>query len=366
MAARRSRFFPLALLLAALALFATACGDDESSDKGDGGTEAAAESTPTPAGELGPAEDTEITVAIPFPDVTMYSMYIVGTDLGYYEEEGLKVKIITADDVNAAVASGSADIGVNSAGSAIEAIRNDIGVTILGGHYCRQNFDFAVQPDVNSVEDLDGTDIVLAGTPGDPAEFQRARVLKEEGWDTESVDTKVVYPGPDSATWREFFVADKVSLIPFYGDDRPALEEYGAKIIIESIRNWANDVHIIGKDYLEENPNTAVRFLRATIKSVDFIAAPGIGEVPENKDKVLDIYEANDNDVADLRKQDSPWVLDGHLICENLTYDKSAWDTTIETEQLEPLDFDVDLSYLEKAQELTDRDNAPATEVSYP
>jgi NitT/TauT family transport system substrate-binding protein len=296
----------------------------------------------------------------------MYSMYIVGTDLGYYEEEGLTVKVITADDVNAAVASGSADIGVNSAGSAIEAIRNDIGVTILGGHYCRQNFDFAVQPDVNTVEDLDGTDIVLAGTPGDPAEFQRSRVLKEEGWDVDSVDTKVVYPGPDSATWREFFVADKVSLVPFYGDDRPALEEYGAKIIIESIRNWANDVHIVGNDYLEENPNTAVRFLRATIKSVDFMAAPGIGEVPENKDKVLDIYEANDHDVEDLRSQDSPWVLDGHLMCENLYYDKAAWDTTIETEQLDPLDFNVDLSYLEKAQELTDRDNAPASEVSYP
>jgi NitT/TauT family transport system substrate-binding protein len=363
MAARRSRFFPLALLLAALALFATACGDDES-DGGGGDGEAAAQSAPT--GELGPAEDTEITVAIPFPDVTMYSMYVVGTDMGYFEEEGLKVKVITADDVNAAVASGSADIGVNSAGSAIEAIRNDIGVTILGGHYCRQNFDFAVQPDVNTVEDLDGTDVVLAGTPGDPAEFQRARVLKEEGWDLDSIDKKIVYPGPDSATWREFFVADKVSLIPFYGDDRPALEDYGAKIIIESIRNWANDVHIVSDDWLKDNPNAAVRFLRASLKSVDFITAPGVGEPPANKDKVLDIYEANDFDVEDLRKQDSPWVLDGHLICENLTYDKAAWDTTIETEQLDPLDFNVDLSYLERAQELTDRDNAPASEVSYP
>jgi NitT/TauT family transport system substrate-binding protein len=365
METRRSRVVPLALLLAALMMmFVAACGDDEEPSGGDGGGESAA--TADLSGELGPAEDKEITVAIPFPDVTMYSMYIVGTDLGYYEEEGLKVKVITADDVNAAVASGSADIGVNSAGAAIEAIRNDIGVTILGGHYCRQNFDFAVQPDVNSVEDLDGTDIVLAGTPGDPAEFQRSRVLKEEGWDVDSVDAKVVYPGPDSATWREFFVADKVSLVPFYGDDRPALEKYGAKIIIESIRNWANDVHIVGEDYLKENPNTAVRFLRATIKSVDFMIAPGVGELPENKDKVLDIYEANDHDVADLRSQESPWVLDGHLMCENLYYDKAAWDTTIETEQLDPLDFSVDLSYLEKAQELTDRDNAPASEISYP
>ncbi len=383
MGVRSARYVLLAIMLAAVMVFAAACGGEEAPDAG-GDTAATTEAPPAedattvapptedatteapPAEELGPAEDADITVAIPFPDVTMYSMYIVGTDLGYYEEEGLTVEVITADDVNAAVASGSADIGVNSAGAVIEAIRNDIGVTILSGHYCRQNFDFAVQPDLSSVADLDGTDIVLAGTPGDPAEFQRARVLQEEGWDLETIDAKVVYPGPDSATWREFFVAGKVTLIPFYGDDRPALEEYGAKIIIESIRNWANDVHVVGEDYLAANPNTVVRFLRATIKALDFMTAPGIGQVPANKDQVLDIYEANDHDVADLRVQESPWVLDGHLICENLYYDAAAWDTTIETEQLEPLDFSVDLSYLEKAQELTDRDNAPPVEISYP
>lgn len=320
-------------------------------------------------GEPGDAEDTEITVAIPFPDITMYSMYVVGTDLGYFEEEGLTVEVITADNVNAAVSSGSADIGVESAGAVIEAVRGGVEVAPLAGHFCRQNFDFAVQPDLDSVEDLDGTDIVLAGTSGDPAEFQRAEVLAEEGWDIETVDVDVVYPGPDSATWREFFVNGQVSLIPFYGDDRPALEEYGANIVIETLRPWANDLHVAGRDWLAENPNSAVRFLRAVMKSVDFITAPGVGQAPENKDEVLDIYEANDFEVADLRSQDSPWVLDGHLACPNLYLDEEAWDITIETQQLEPLPFDehADLAYLTKAQELMERDNElPAEELTYP
>jgi NitT/TauT family transport system substrate-binding protein len=53
-------------------------------------------------------------------------------------------------------------------------------------------------------------------------------------------------------------------------------------------------------------------------------------------------------------------------MCENLYHHKAAGDTTIETDQLDPLDFSVDPSYLEKAQELTDRDNTTVSEISYP
>ncbi|MGX5695209.1 ABC transporter substrate-binding protein [Agromyces soli] len=331
------------------------------------GAAPSAEPVELAAGEPGPAEDTEITVAIPFPDITMYSMYVLGTDLGYYEEEGLTVEVITADNVTAAVASGSADIGVESTGTVIEAIRGGVGVDLVGGHYCRQNFDFAAQPEVTKVEDLEGTSVVLAGTPGDPAEFQRKQVLKEEGWDLDTVNVEVVYPGPGSESWTEFFVNDKISLQPFYGDDRPALEEHGANIIVESLRNWANDVQVAGSDWVAENPNTLVRFLRATLKAADYMTAPAAGEFPENVDSVLDIYEANDFDVEALRGSDSVWVLDGHLACPNLYFDTEAWDTTIETQQLQPLEFDASqLVYLEKAQELLGLDNEGPAELIYP
>ncbi|MFF2495378.1 ABC transporter substrate-binding protein [Agromyces sp. NPDC058064] len=319
------------------------------------------------AGEPGAAEDTDITVAIPFPDITMYSMYVLATDLGYYEEEGLTVEVITADNVTAAVASGSADIGVESTGTVIEAIRGGVEVDLVSGHYCRQNFDFAVQPGVESVDDLDGTSVVLAGTPGDPAEFQRKRVLKEEGWDLDTVNVEVVYPGPGSESWTEFFVNDKISLQPFYGDDRPALEEHGAEFPVEALRNWANDVMVSGSSYVAENPNTMVRFLRATLKATDYMTAPAPGEFPENVDSVLDIYEANDFDVSALRGSDSVWVLDGHLACQNLYFGTEAWDTTVETQELQPIEFDESqLVYLEKAQELLGLDNEGPETLPYP
>lgn len=318
-------------------------------------------------GEPAAAEDTEITVAIPFPDITMYSMYVLASDLGYYEDEGLTVEVITADNVTAAVASGSADVGVESTGTVIEAIRGGVEIDLVGGHYCRQNFDFAAQQGITEVEDLEGTSIVLAGTPGDPAELQRRLVLKEEGWDLDTVSTEVVYPGPGSESWTEFFVNDRISMQPFYADDLPALEEHGANVIVESLRNWANDVQVAGSGWVAENPNSLVRFLRATLKATEYMTAPAPGEFPENVDSVLDIYEANDFDVEPLRGSESPWVLDGHLACSNLYFDADAWDTTIETQGLEPIEFDdAQLVYLEKAQELVGTDNSGPETLPYP
>lgn len=323
-----------------------------------------------PDGEPGAAEDTKITVAIPFPDINMYSMYEVATAKGWYEEEGLEVEVITADNVVAAVSSGSADVGVESAGAVIEAKRSGVPVELLAGHFCRQNFDFAAQPGITEVAQLEGTSVVLAGTPGDPAEFQRALALKEAGWDLDTVDVDIVYPGPDSSTWVEFFVNDRVTLTPFYGDNLKTLQDYNANIILESLQNWANDFHVVGSDWAAKNPNSAVRFLRATMKAVDFILAPEAGAVPENDDAVFEIMSAAgfEEDVDTLRQQDHPWTLGGHLMCPNLFVDEAAWDETIETQGLDPLPFaeNADLAYLEAAQKLLGIRNDPPTTLTYP
>ena len=181
---------------------------------------------------FGPAEKTTLTVAIPFPDIVMYSRYHIAEAEGYLAEEGIDLEVVTADDPVAAVISGSADIGVQSAGAAVIAANEGLPVDIVGSHSCRQSFNFAVQPDVASVADLAGKDIVLAGTAGDPAQFERERVLADAGWDVSTVDANVVYPGPDSATWREFFLAGSVALMPYYEDDFPQLQEYGASFPI--------------------------------------------------------------------------------------------------------------------------------------
>jgi len=349
-------------VLAITSLVLAACGDGTTSSEEPQGTASAS------AGELGAAEQTEVTVAIPFPDPVMYSMYIIATEEGYYEEEGLTVEVITADDPNAAVASGSADIGVQSAGAVLEAIRGDLPIEIVAGHFCRQRFSFAVQPEIETVEDLAGQDVVVAGTAGDPVEHERMRILEEEGWDLSTVDVNQVYPGPDSATAREFFLADRVALVYFYADDIAALEEYGANIPVDELRNWPNDLHIAQAGWAAENPNTATRFLRATIRGAQFMVAPEVGEPQENKDRVLEIYEQYEFDTEAYTGSDSPFALATESFCDNLYYDEEAWNTTIETQQLEPLDpaEGIYLDALLAAQESLGIGNDPAPEVAWP
>jgi ABC-type nitrate/sulfonate/bicarbonate transport system substrate-binding protein len=338
---------------------------------GDGGAPASEEPEGTGGtGELGPAEQTDITVAIPFPDPVMYSMYIIATEEGYYEEEGLTVEVITADDPNAAVVSGSADIGVQSAGAVIEAIRGGLEIEVLASHFCRQRYSFAVQPEVEAVEDLAGQDVVVAGTAGDPVEHERMRILAEEGWDLSTVDPPVnqVYPGPDSATGREFFLAGRVALVYFYADDIAALEEYGANFPVDELRNWPNDLHIAQTGWADENPNTAARFLRATIRGAQFMVAPEVGEPQENKDRILEIYEQYDFDTEPYLASDSPYALATESFCPNLYYDEDAWNITIETQQLDPLDpaEGINIDALLAAQESLGIGNDQAPEIPWP
>jgi NitT/TauT family transport system substrate-binding protein len=351
----------LAAVLAITSMVLAACG-------GGGATASEEPEGTVGSGELGPAEQTEITVAIPFPDPVMYSMYIIATEEGYYEEEGLTVEVITADDPNAAVASGSADIGVQSAGAVIEAIRGGLEIEVLASHFCRQRFSFAVQPEVQTVEDLEGQDVVVAGTAGDPVEHERMRILAEEGWDLSTVNANQVYPGPDSATGREFFLAGRVALVYFFADDIAALEEYGANFPVDEMRNWPNDLHIAQQGWAEENPNTAIRFLRATIRGAQFMVAPEVGQPQENKDRVLEIYEQHDFDTEPYLGSDSPYALATESFCPNLYYDEDAWNTTIETQQLEPLDPSdgINLEPLLAAQESLGIGNDPAPEIPWP
>lgn len=319
--------------------------------------------------EIPPAEVADLTVAIPFPDIVMYSRYYIGDAEGYLGEEGLSVEVVTADDPIAAVLSGSADIAVQSAGAAVLAADEGLDVDVIGSHSCRQSFSFAVQPDITSVEGLAGTDIVMAGTPGDPAQFERERVLREAGWDVSTVDANVVYPGPDSATWRQFFLAGGVSMMPFYNDDRAALEEYGASFPISELKNWPNDLYVTKAGWADENPGSATRFLRAVMRATDYMQEPALGEPAANKDRILEIYRANDYEALDEEANPGVYALNSHNYCDNLYYDEAAMATTIDGQDLDvSVTFDevANLSALEAAQAALGKGNEPPAELPWP
>jgi NitT/TauT family transport system substrate-binding protein len=154
----------------------------------------------------------------------------------------------------------------------------------------------------------------------------------------------------------------------FFADDIAALEEYGANIPVDELRNWPNDLHVAQSGWAAENPNTAIRFLRATIRGMQFQTSPEVGQPQENRERILEIYEQNDFDTEAYRASDSPYALASESFCPNLYYDEDAWNTTIETQQLEPLDpaEGIYLDALLAAQESLGIGNDPAPEIPWP
>jgi NitT/TauT family transport system substrate-binding protein len=321
------------------------------------------------AAQGGDPEKTDLIVAIPFPDYMMYEKYLVAADQGYFGEPGLNIEVITADDTRAAVASGSADIGVVSAGSAMQAIDEGLDIKIVGSHNCRQRFSFATRPDITELSQLDGRDVTLAGTAGDPAEFERRRVLAESGWDLDEYNVSAVYPGPDSATWLQFFLEDRIALMPFFQDDIANLKEAGANIPVDDIKNWPNDLYVVSDSWLAENPNTLQRFFEGTMQGIDFIVAPGLGEPIANKDAVIEIMEANDFDMSENAATDSVYAFSQESFCPNLYYDEDAWNTTMDSQGLDlsiPFADATSLEILMAAQAATGRDNSTAQDIPWP
>lgn len=228
-----SKTFPKGRLLGvvgasmSLTLVVSACGGGDSAPA-DGGGRAT----------------TKITVAVPFPDPLITSTFELGKAKGWHDEDNIEVEVLNADDPRAAVAGGSADVAIVNAGAALEARDAGLGTKIVGGFFCRSSFQFAFAPEIGKPEDLAGKDVAIAGTAGDPAEFQRRRVLAEEGWDLEQVGAKAVYPGPDSTTWVEFFAAGRVVMTPFFGSDRAKIDEAGGVVRVQEMRPWPNFVQI--------------------------------------------------------------------------------------------------------------------------
>lgn len=328
-----------------------------------------AQDATAPADPFGPAEKTALTVAIPFPDIVMYGRYFIADAEGYFADEGITVEFTTADSTVAAVVSGSTDIGVESAGAAILAANEGLPVRVIASHSCRQSFNFAVQPEVTTVADLQGKDIVLAGTPGDPAQFEREKVLAEAGWNVMDYGVNLVYPGPGSDSWRQFFLADKVALVPFYEDDRPALVADGASFPVSEVRPWPNDSYVVSSDWLAQNPNTAGRFLRAVMRATAFLQAPALGELPANKDRVLEVYAAAGEDVSAQADNPGVYSLGAYNYCDNLYYGQEGFDTTIANQHLDvsvTLDAVADLTALQAAQASLGLTNDPPADIAWP
>lgn len=335
--------------------------DDATSEEPADGEEA-----PTGADEIGPPETTELTVGFRFPNGTFYLPQLVAREMGYFEDEGLTLtEITTATDLGAALQGESVDIAMDWPETPYFDAQAGLPVTILSGYLCRTRTAVAVQGDVESVEDLDGKAITLAGTSGDLQANLRRNLLAEEGWDLDTVNVEEVFPGPGSDVWRQFFVNGQIALMPYYVDDEPVLRDYGANFVMDVLTHAPRGVLIARPDFVEENPNTVTRYLRAMIRAHEYIMAPGQGEEPEHRDEMIAMMEAEGftDPLADHM-----YAFDQQNMCENLHIGDGTWTRLLELYELDYVDLE-EVSMLEPlyaAQASLGYDNAEPIDVTWP
>lgn len=198
-----------------------------------------------------------------------FAGYIVAEELGYYEEERLDVDIRPAGPdlyPNVTVASGTDDIGIGLSNQVVTARSNGVPLITIAQIFQDSANRYVLKSEnrIVSLQDLRGRRIGL-WLGGDEAEF--LAMLRSEGMSAEDVE---IIPQDFSVVP---FLAGQydLSMVTVYNELNQIAEEYPIDSLqVLSAHDYGvalvGDALITTEVYLDENFDTVVRFLRASLR----------------------------------------------------------------------------------------------------
>lgn len=265
---------PLIAVLA-LALALTACGSsdddaEQANTNGDGaGTSAESPDDTTaqesPADSTGtPADLGTVRVVSSVGQSIAYIGVLAGNELGAWDGTGLNVDVIegTSGSVAATMASGDADIGIQSCNKSVLDVESGLDATIVGATSLPQLQSIIVtdESDAESAEDLQGATFGISGF-GSGGHFSTLKTAEAMGWS--EGDYEIVQLGGISELTAAL---DSGSIDAFVWNplEAASLEQQGIAKKLESVADYVgptvSNCFYVRNDYLENNPE-AVRTL---------------------------------------------------------------------------------------------------------
>ncbi|MGH2511795.1 MAG: ABC transporter substrate-binding protein, partial [Candidatus Limnocylindrales bacterium] len=356
----------LALGAAGALLFAACSGTASPAPASTAPSSAASSTTPSSsvastapsasaAASFGPAEQTSLTVGIRLPNGGSVAPFYIATDKGYFSDLGLNVKLLVVEDTRAATVGGSLDVGVIEIGPLAQAATQGLGLQIFSGYRCHRQYTMAVRPEIKTVQDLSGKDALIAGVAGDPDAGARKLIMKQAGWDLDSVNpppTYVVVPGGSNA-WTNLFVAGKLYLTPVFDQTKASVLAAGGTIITNKLTGWPNDVLFAKASWLQQNPNTAARLTAGLMRAVDYLMDPA------NQSAVIAELTADGvkipNETKSAQADPTVQVFDQFQYCDNLFIDQQSTEDLLQAQgvtQIPAWSTLADLTPLETAQQV--------------
>lgn len=227
---------------------------------------------------------TTISVINPLPRSTIFYQLIVGEALGYFEEEGIEVRLLPSETTIPYVAfvqNGQADLAILDASETLSAVAAGIGMHVIyeANQRAPEGIAVSASSEVQSVEELAGT---VVGLVTDRDRAFLAQALYAVGMSIDDVDTVVV--GEGGPTLAAAFQNQTVSAISGASSDWLALQANGIEIRLitpEEVLVSPAGNFVVNADRMEDLREPVEGFLRAWSKGAY------VGEL--NRDVVAEI-----------------------------------------------------------------------------
>jgi NitT/TauT family transport system substrate-binding protein len=196
----------------------------------------------------------------------------VAQEMGFYEEEGLDVTLNYSkgsSDAARQLAAGNVDWGIFSAAATMQAVQRGFPLKAIMQVYYPDTFDIVVPEDspIQSMMDAKGKIIGVSDLAGGEVPMVRASIV-ESGL-SEGTDVKLVIAGEGDPTTVRSFEADRIQAYAGAKRDLLLLPAQGIatrSITPEVIASFPGDALSVRAETFEADPETLVKFTRATLK----------------------------------------------------------------------------------------------------
>ena len=299
------KLFAMLLSLAMVAGLLAGCGGDTTTSE----PPASEPGTTSEAPSEAPSETVEpVTLNVAFmPNYGSLWAVIAAQELGYFEEEGITLNLMSFDSgpvIISAMESGSVDFGYIGDGAHKLCVQGQ--AEIIGLSHISNGDAVIGGPNVTSLEDLKGK--TVAYSSGTSSETILTNALNSVGltmaditpmdMDAANVVTAMLSGGVDAcAIWSP----QSLTILDEMENATKLAQNTDFSDISISLASW-----IVMPEYLEENHDVAVRFMRALLKAMDYAA------LEENYEEVsgwvADFLALDVEDVLMQARGDADWL----------------------------------------------------------
>ncbi len=251
----------LAAVLALVAATVAACGGDD----GGGGSPPA----PPQSGGQGGVATVKLLQPVPYGENSFFYPSYVGKELGYFEQEGIKVEIQTASrdlPIPAFVANGDTDIGAAGADETLQGAAQGGKYKVIYDYYTRSGDTVSVpaDSDISDLKQLEGKTLGLASQ--DDRVFAQT-ALKVAGADPNNVKFATV--GSAGPTVVSSLKSGKIAGYAS-GVSEAAIVEASfplKSVLPEGVIGRPAASFLVRQELLDKQPDVLERFLRAWAKA---------------------------------------------------------------------------------------------------